>query len=51
MSCLLENTLVQEGNIELVKFQHFHSEELLWVGPSDNRPSTDELHHFVRKKH
>ena len=25
-------------------------EELDGVGPVDNRPSTDKLHHFVRKK-
>ena len=24
--------------------------KLYWVGPIENRPFTDELHHFVKKK-
>ena len=31
-------------------FGHHSWTKLDWVGPVDNRPSTDELHHFVKKK-
>ena len=35
---------------ELVTAQLLICSKLDGVGPVDNRPSTDKLHHFVRKK-
>ena len=32
------------------KLKKWNGKKLGGVGPVDNRPSTDNLHHFVRKK-
>ena len=36
--------------VNLVQFEGQKGLKLDGVGPVDNRPSTDKLHHFVQKK-
>ena len=43
---LLKNQII-EGHIQVKVF----TSKLDGVGPVDNRPSTDKLHHFVKKKY
>ena len=53
ISCLTK-IYIQQGNIFNVLFFAYKFEWLIikldGVGPVDNSPSTDKLHHFVQKK-
>ena len=37
-------------NVYFFDFYYQYSEKLDGVGPVDNRPSTDSLHHFIQKE-
>ena len=40
----------RKADISYCLVRRTYSEKLDGLGPVDNRPSTDKLHHFVRKK-
>ena len=52
MSNLICSCFGTYGQSQGLLYKHLRDSliKLDWVGPLDNRPSTDKLHHFVKKK-